>query len=331
VQANIASFGGDPSNVTIFGQSAGGMSVNDLMVSPAARGLFSKAISESGLGLSTLPTREEAEERGHRFAIRMGAVGTPRSVVTQLRNIDAAVIVTDESGARAVEATTPMVDGAIIPDQVTKLFAKGDIAKVPYLTGSNSGESSLMPELRMTPQSFLKSFGDQLAAVKQVYDPKGRLKDAQLAGAAFNDAYFASGAQGLASYVARAGNRAYVYYFTYAADAQGGGDFVPHGGDLVFVWGVRGLKSVPIFNWAVGGASPRDLGMMAMTQNYWTNFAKTGDPNAKGLTQWPDFSTASPVTLVIDRKFKATKDFHKAQIELMFGIWSKRTGEPVPF
>jgi len=332
VQNNIASFGGDPSNVTIFGESAGGVSVNDMMVSPLARGLFAKAISESGLGLTHTPTEAESEAVGAKFVAQMGAGDlSGADLLKKLRAAPAGTIAGDEPHDVSGKNMGPMVDGTVLTDQVFTSFAQGKIARAAYMAGSNSDEATLMKSFGLNNKELLAPLGDKLASVRAIYDANGKLDDESFARQFFSDAVFASGAQGLAHYAAKAGNPAYVYHFRYIADALRGRDKgVGHGGEIVYVFGLHGFSQTPLGATLSGYITDKDKAVVAEIENYWTNFAKTGDPNGAGLPQWPATSHDKPVTLVVDDVTQAVPDFRGPQLGVIYAGYVDRTGNPAP-
>ncbi len=326
VKANIVSFGGDPNNVTIFGESAGGMSVNDLMVSPLSRGLFNKAISESGLGLIETPRDAQAQKAGADFVARVKTGDDPK----KLRALPASAIAAAENGF-GDDGMTPMVDGTVLPEPVANAFAEGKIAKVPYMAGSNSNEATLMGMIGITKEQLLAPLGDREAAVRALYNQDGPIDDDAFIRQFFSDALFASGAQGFAHYAAKAGEPAYVYHFRYIADALRGRDpGVGHGGELVYVWGTTGFSRTPRGAMLAHFITDKDRVMVSQVQNYWTNFAKTGNPNSTGLPNWPTTESAKPETLVFDDETKAVRGFRAKQLAIVYASWNRRTGNPVP-
>ncbi|MDE1987693.1 MAG: carboxylesterase family protein [Alphaproteobacteria bacterium] len=329
VRANIARFGGDPSNVTIFGESAGAMSVNDLMASPAARGLFAKAISESGLGLIATRTKARSLEITNSFAAKHDARGT--TALDTLRALPVSDIVADEKSHGLGRDVAPEVDGTVIPDQVPELFAKGEIAKVPYLTGWNSNEASLMRFIGFTPEAMIAALGPREAEVRALYEQNGTLNDEEFGEKLFDDQVFGAGAQGLADFVAARGAPSYVYHFAYIAENfRSRFKGVDHAGEIPYVFGTRGLDLGFFVNLLTGGISADDQKVIDKVQDYWTNFAKTGDPNGAGLPSWPAFKPDNETMVFDNDSIEARSNFHAPKTAIGFAAWSKRTGLSAP-
>jgi para-nitrobenzyl esterase len=324
VKANIASFGGDPSNVTIFGVSAGGTSVNALVASPKARDLFQKAISQSGGGLFNSSTPlADAEKAGLEVAARAGASG-PGALRT-LRGLSTEQILDNEQGPPAYG---PVVDGKLLTDALPVMFAKGDIAPVSYMSGTTSDEFSIFGMMGFTGQTLKERFGVDVAAARPAYEQDGPLTDSELVSQIGTDFIFTAGAQGLAGMAARHGRKTYTYRLAYlAAEFRPTLKGVPHGGDQMYVFGLD-YKPNPVFAPGTWAAKPteKDRAISAMMATYWTNFARTGDPNGDGLPLWETFQRPDNETLLIDDETLSVPNFRKAQLELWYRMWEKQTG-----
>ena len=310
VRNNIASFGGDPGNVTIFGESAGGMSVNLLMTSPAARGLFAKAITESGLGRSAAKPLAAAEANGVKFAESVGATDLAALRALPVEKAWGPALTNIEGSANP----GPIVDGVVVPENVDRAFAQGHEAKVPWIVGSNNFEASLFPQRLKEPEGYLNAMPpERLSVVTKVYDPEGKGDKKALVAGLMTDGVFTEPARYLAAQHETHGAKTYRYYFGYVA--EGARKMVPgagHAGELVYVFGTLG--SFPsAFPLTYTDADKTIAGDMT---RYWANFARSGDPNGAGLPAWPE--NKGDRLLVIDPSGPhAASALRKPQLDLV--------------
>jgi len=324
VQSNIAPFGGDPDNVTIFGESAGAFDVCFHMVSEGSRGLFDRALGQSGGCTTALRTRSEAEAEADVFAEAMGC-GDTTEVATCLRAVPVADLlmeapvdgaIEDPPGGDFYSGGTPrwqfqaVVDGLVIADQPRTLFDEGDVADVPYLLGSNSDEGTLFHVL----QREVETEGEYLAALERRF---GATLAAEVA-AAYPVADFDSpqdalervtGDGGLvcsvrdtAKRAAAAGLDVFVYNFNrpIPIPALAGLDLrATHGAEIAYVFGSIGADVI----------EADDLALSATMQRYWGRFATTGDPNGGNDLAWPMFSADDDMRLNFDLTLSTVQDF----------------------
>jgi len=299
VKRNIAAFGGDPKNVTIFGFSAGGVSVHSLLASPMARGLFHKAIVESGGSRDSVLTARpmskdgidpnypvSAETIGINFAKSMGIEGVDQAALARLRALSADEVLHGASSTPSYE-TTPILDGKLVTETAETVYKAHRQPRVPIMLGSNSADTAGNRIKATTKEQLFARFGQWSGQAKAAYDPDGSADVATLIAEANDDFGQAEPARFAASAFAANGSPAYLYRFSYVQAAmrermQAG---TPHGGEISFVSGTLGT----------GGSgpplppTPEDLKVSRMAQSYWVNFARSGDPNGAGLPPWPRY------------------------------------------
>lgn len=285
VQRNITSFGGDPSNVTVFGESAGGMSVLSLLAAPSSKGLFARAIIESGLGWHKVRTLSEAEADGVKIATSLGLSGTAATVdALRATSPDALVAVTPPEG------NGPLIDGQILRQPLTVAFSKGEIQHVPIMIGTNSNEGTLL-----RPPAAAKLLADlppTVVAGARAYYGAPATDDYALARRLFRDAVFTAPARWIARHVGTS-DPAYLYHFDYVASYfRAKSDGVAHGFEIPFVF--DSWKHIPHASLILSG---EDKAETALVHSCWVSFAKTGQPACAGGPTWPRY-TASADALV---------------------------------
>jgi para-nitrobenzyl esterase len=326
VQRNIAAFGGNPKNVTIFGESAGGVSVHTHLTSPLSRGLFQKAIIESGGGrdgvLTGRPMREDrpnepsAETIGINFARRHGNEGVDAAALAKLRALSVGEIVDggQESAGPGgpVTYSGPILDGRLTVETAQSAYEGGRQTLVPLIIGAKSADFVGFISAE-TKEALFSQFGEHKAEAIAAYDPNGTAELRTLLVMAGTDRVQAEPARFTANAFATKGAPAYVYRFSYVPASmrerlQNG---VPHGGEIPYVFDTLG---------AGPGGTPaaQDQAVARMVNTYWANFARTGDPNGPDLPKWPRHDPRKDQVLEIrpDGSAVAGPDPRKARLDV---------------
>ncbi len=319
VRANIAAFGGDPGNVTLFGESAGGISVLALMTAPSARGLFQKAIVQSGGGRWIAPSLEassggflSAHQLG-RKAARAFRIG-PENAIAGLRRKRWQDIF-KKLRELGVRDHTPFLDGQLITDQMGLVFGRGGQTPLPLIVGANSYEGVLLRKaMHVSERDVEQAAGALYEELPAMYPPQLIMTDGLLADHIWGDAHFVEPARMVARSAARNGLPVYHYNFDYQPPILRllGGS--PHGLDVAYALGtLRNIVPFPLnvlmhrHNYTVS----------RLMMTYWTNFAKTGDPNSTGELEWPRFEEGAEETLVFGNVgLSIERDYLKERLDL---------------
>lgn len=333
VQQNIEAFGGDPDNVTIFGFSAGGVSVHSLMTIPRAQGLFHKAISESGGGrdgvLTGRPIREEhadplypvsAETIGVNFASRHGIEGTDAAALAKLRALSVEEIVdggqeTDGEGGPRIYSG-PILDGELVVKTAENAYKAGRVPEIPLIIGSNSAEiGGSFVNSSSSKEELFALFGDLEDEAKAAYDPDGDKEFAEVITKFNTDWVWAEPTRMTARAFVANGEQAYIYHFGYVpAPTQERMQYgAGHGSEVAYVFGTLDVR------WGAPEVTPEDQKLAQTLNTYWANFAKTGDPNGEGLPEWPAYDTQNESILDIESDGKAVgkPDPRKARLDVI--------------
>ncbi len=324
VRDNIQNFGGDPEQVTIFGVSAGGMAVNLLMATQDSAGLFHRAIAQSGYATWALPRSRGAALPAPLDMDLTGAASAEALAAELVSNVDPTVQTAQQlyalDGQQLVDALVgfqlPIVDGATLTAEPAQVFRAGAQHAVPYMSGGNSYEGTVMRASKISLDDYAAIMGDDLDAAQRLYATDFAVSREVGLSRMFGDNRYLLSARVLASAMAEAAQPAWLYYV----------DFVPPSQQASWRGTPHGVDAYLLF---AGHASEEAVTrrMVERMRGYWSNFARNGDPNGGGLKAWPKYRRTTDRWLVFGAQDDVRGYVLKDKLDLLEKRYLRRIGE----